>query len=106
MNELDIAIINLKLTTMLAGSHFSICAVDSCLKLAGVHPHGEAYKRLNVLHCINFSDMPESVFSQIPAMLGEVFNSGKTALTLSIVNAETGVVRPAPAQILQLRGAT
>lgn len=57
------------LNDMLAGAHFSICAIDNVAKLLDVNPKGEAYDTLHALHCINYDRMPPQLREAIPELI-------------------------------------
>ena len=66
---IDVEIIRVKLKTMMAGGHLSICVVDELLKLTGGIPDARTYNRLRALHCVNFKDMTPALRIEIPRML-------------------------------------
>jgi hypothetical protein len=39
-------------------SHFDICTVDECLKVAGITPPSQEKSALRAMHCVSYSDMP------------------------------------------------
>lgn len=51
--------LKLALKKMFTENHFSICTIDSCLKLTGAIPNKEVYKIMHTVHCVNFKDMDE-----------------------------------------------
>lgn len=53
------------LKKMFQGEHFSICDLDSIVKLLGCIPDKKDYEALRCLHCVNWSDMS-------PDLRGEV----------------------------------
>src|SRR3990167_4546121 len=65
--------ITIALREMFEGSHFSICAVDKCLKIAGVIPPAADYDALSVLHCVHWSNMPADFRDQVFVKTLELF---------------------------------
>lgn len=51
--------LKLALKKMFTQSHFSICTIDSCLKLTGVIPNKDIYKIMHTVHCVDFKEMDE-----------------------------------------------
>lgn len=49
--------LKLALKRMFQSSHFSICTIDSCLKLTGAIPNKEVYKIMHTVHCVDFKEM-------------------------------------------------
>jgi hypothetical protein len=49
--------LKLALKKMFQGNHFSICTIDSCLKLTGAIPNKEVYKIMSTIHCVDFKEM-------------------------------------------------
>lgn len=74
MDDIDAAIIETALRKMLADNHFSICTLDNIIKMTGVKPDPEAYKRLHVLHCVHFNAMPPTVIEALPDLIRRVLN--------------------------------
>ena len=66
---------------MLKDKNFSICRVDDVCKVIGARPAGAAYDMLAALHCVHYSEMPQAVLDDLPALLNEVF---KQATTVSV----------------------
>ena len=65
--------ITIALREMFEGSHFSICAVDKCLKIAGVIPPAADYDALSALHCVHWSKMPADFRDQVFVKTLELF---------------------------------
>jgi hypothetical protein len=59
------------LNNMLKGSHFSICTIDSILKIINVHPNRNAYDMLHALHCVHYKDMPVELRKILPNLIRE-----------------------------------
>lgn len=54
--------------------HFDICRFDQILKLSNITIPEETYQTLRILHCINYSKMPESFRIRLKASLIEMFS--------------------------------
>lgn len=65
MTEFEKQSIAIALKKMFQGTHFNICTVDNCLKIAGVIPLGKDYQVLAALHCIDWKDMPLDFRNQV-----------------------------------------
>ena len=61
------AVIKAKLNDMFnKAPHFSICEINELGRLLGTNPKAHPnYKYLHALHCINYSDMDEEIYSQL-----------------------------------------
>jgi hypothetical protein len=68
------------LNSMFKKGHFDICCIRNVGELLGVDPKfaGEAYKILQPLHCINFSDMPSELRDAIPSLIRECLQQEPT----------------------------
>lgn len=51
--------------------YFSICQLDSTLKIIGARQGGDAYKMLNALHCVSYSKMSPELRERIPYLVNE-----------------------------------
>lgn len=51
--------------------HFSICTVDSLMKLVGTTARTPAYTQLHALHCVDYADMPKELRDRIPHLVRE-----------------------------------
>jgi hypothetical protein len=49
--------IKLALKKMFSDSHFSICTIDSCLKLIGIVPDKDIYQIMQTVHCVQYKEM-------------------------------------------------
>jgi hypothetical protein len=47
------------------GTYFSICELDSIIKLLGCLPDKKDYEALKCLHCVNWSDMPPDLRDEV-----------------------------------------
>ncbi len=61
MDEIDIRVAQTALKEMFKGDHFSICTIDTLLKLTGCIPNEQNYNRLSALHCIHWKDMDKDI---------------------------------------------
>lgn len=59
------------LNNMLAGSHFSICTIDTIGEMLGVSVKGEAYAMLRSLHCMDWGKMPAEIKEAVPGLIQE-----------------------------------
>lgn len=51
--------------------HFSICTVDSMMKLIGATERSPAYTQLSALHCVDYADMPQDLRERLPLLVRE-----------------------------------
>ena len=65
--------ITIALREMFEGSHFSICTVDQCLKIANVVPPAKEHDALAALHCVHWSKMPADFRQQVFIKTLELF---------------------------------
>ena len=75
MTNIEILVCKTALKKMEKDGYFSICVIDNILKMSNGVPNGKLYQMLRTLHCVNFSDMPEELLSDLPKMIGEVLSS-------------------------------
>lgn len=57
---------------------FSICEVDTIMKVFGISMRRQdspAYEKLRLLHCVHFDEMDPVLYVQIPALMNEVFGT-------------------------------
>lgn len=71
-DDLDKLFIETNLRKMVSNGWFSISDIDSILKVTKSVPDQEIYKRLHLLHCVHFKDMPEPVLQALPDMIRKV----------------------------------
>jgi hypothetical protein len=75
MKEFERQAIITALKKMITGSYFSICVIDSCIKIIGCIPPRDIYNALSVLHCVYWNDMTpifrEEVKRNIMVVLSE-----------------------------------
>lgn len=65
--------ITIALREMFESSHFSICTVDKCLKIANVIPPATDYEALSALHCVDWKKMPADFRQQVFVKTLELF---------------------------------
>lgn len=65
--EIKLEIIETSVKHIFRKDYFSICDVDTLLKLTGSIPDGETYRGLSALHCVHYKDMS-------PKLRGWLFN--------------------------------
>lgn len=73
MTDLEQKAIEAALRKMFAQGHFSICTIDTCLKLLGVPQGGKSYQLLHALHCVNYADMDRELAQAIPGLIADIF---------------------------------
>lgn len=71
------------LKKMFEGNHFSICDLDSIIKLLGCIPDKRDYQALHCLHCVNWADME-------PALRDEVLK--RVVMIVETVGFDTSVL--------------
>lgn len=54
---------------MLGEGHFSICTIDSILKLTGGIPPQREYDMLRALHCVDFKAMSPRLRVELPRLM-------------------------------------
>lgn len=74
MDKLDQAIIETALRKMFSDRRFSICDLDNVIALLETKPDPAAYKRLRVLHCMEYGEMPAEVLRALPDLVYRVLN--------------------------------
>lgn len=55
--------------------HFSICTIDNCISVTGIHIQGERYKVYSACHCISWRDMLPDFRQTLIAMILDDFRS-------------------------------
>lgn len=66
------------LKNMFSGGHFNICAVRDSLKALDIKPLPGQMQPLEVLHCINWRDMPANFRDQVMGRVLALFDEGTT----------------------------
>lgn len=77
MNDIEKMVIATAMRKMFEKGWVDICAIDQCLRVAGVIPPKRARELLSTLHCVNFGDMPRELVDRLPGLLTECFNGLK-----------------------------
>ncbi len=74
MDNLTAQFIAEAMNGMFKESHFSICTVDSALKLACIPSQdSHAYNMLRIMHCKDWAQMSPEVKNSIPMLIDRVF---------------------------------
>lgn len=74
--KLQILTATVTVNEMLKGGHFSICTIDKAAKVLGLNrPSGEAYDMLNALHCVDFANMPQELYQELPGLIQQVLGT-------------------------------
>ena len=60
MTDFQLASVVDAVNRMFRGTHFSICTVDSCMKITGAVRTSD-YQALTLYHCVNYSDMTREI---------------------------------------------
>lgn len=81
MDELQILAAETALRKMVKQGHFSICTVDEILKMTGGVPDARTYQVLRLLHCVNYSEMPDELREKLPELLKAVFSGSAIDVT-------------------------
>lgn len=68
------AAVRVAINGLLIHRHFSICALDGILKVLGIPQGGRNYHTLNMLHCMDYADMPPAVLNGLPQVITEVLS--------------------------------
>jgi hypothetical protein len=61
MNDFQKQAVIVAVKKMFTDQYFSICTLDSCIKVCGVTPNKQDYETLKTLHCVDWADMPTSL---------------------------------------------
>ncbi len=88
MDDIKSMVIKTALKKMMDDGHFSICTIDSILKITGGIPDSHDYDMLHALHCVNYKIMPAELLKELPVLIGKVLNSEGIKLDYSILDAE------------------
>lgn len=74
MDEVDKAVIATALKDMFRSNHFSICTIDKLQKLSGCYADPKTYQRMNALHCVHYSEMPQGMKDWLVLQCAEIFS--------------------------------
>ncbi|WP_454752197.1 hypothetical protein [Cupriavidus necator] len=91
MTDLEQKAIEAALRKMFAQGHFSICTIDTCLKLLGIPQGGKSYQLLHTLHCVSYADMDRDLAQAIPGLIADLFQG----VTLDVAGLARGRETPA-----------
>ncbi len=74
----DVEVCKVRLDKMFRDSFFSVCEVDTCMKLLKVSRTStqDSYNRLYGMHCISWRDMSPLMLDMIPVLISNVLTSG------------------------------
>lgn len=95
MDDFQKMVVQTALMEMFTAKHFSICAVDACLKITGSIPNKKTYDALHALHCVNYSSMPSALREQIVKKTLSLFQNDGFDLSAFTI----GLGAPAPTTI-------
>ena len=56
---------------------FSICNIDSVMKVIGNSHQGDAYKQLRALHCVHYDKMRPELVAILPQLVNEALRDGQ-----------------------------
>ncbi|WP_316150488.1 hypothetical protein [Cupriavidus sp. BIC8F] len=101
MTALEQHAIEAALRKMFAQGYFSICTIDSCLKLLGIPQGGKTYQLLHTLHCVHFADMDRDLAQAVPGMLAELFQGVSFDFPSLLVRQALVPDVPAKAEIVE-----
>lgn len=92
MSDLKLLAAQAALTKMLSESHFSICTIDSIVKMNDLKPDREAMAILKTLHCVDYNQMPHELLGALPDLIARVLQSPNfDASKINIVETGTGL---------------
>lgn len=72
MSELKVMAAEAALKKMVQGSHFSICTLDTIIKMMEVNPDRDAYNILHTLHCVDYNLMPPELLQALPDLIATI----------------------------------
>lgn len=72
-------------------SHFSICQLDSVLKIINAPQGSDAYTLLRSLHCVDYAKMPRDLRDRIPHLVNECLRPPEVLECLATSVALQGV---------------
>ncbi len=84
LTTLERLAIKAALDKLASDRHFSICTVDSILRVCGLPQGGRTYRALHLLHCVNYGDMSPELLASIPEAMAELF--ARQALDFDNIN--------------------
>jgi hypothetical protein len=71
--------------------YFSVCQLDSVLKVVNRPQSGDAYTLLRSLHCVEYANMPQALRDRIPHLVNECLRSPDAQPCLATTVALQGV---------------
>jgi len=72
-------------------SHFDICTINKCLKIANLKPVGKLYNQLSALHCVDYSEMDTAMLKEIQDMVRELFDGDRVILSDAPLSSEFAI---------------
>lgn len=66
-------VIKTSLAKMFTDSHFSICTIDDCMKVAEVKAEQEVYNMLHALHCVHWARMDKQTRAWVAEAVVGIF---------------------------------
>lgn len=90
--QLEAAIINTALRNMVIKGWVDICTIDQVIKLLKSLPDTVAYKRLHLLHCVYFKDMPPEVRAAVPELITACLDGHEFDLDSALRPTTSGAV--------------
>lgn len=75
MSDLKVMAAEAALKKMVQGSHFSICTLDTIIKMMDVKPDRDAYSILHTLHCVDYNQMRPELLQALPELIATVLRS-------------------------------
>jgi hypothetical protein len=81
-HDVKLTAIQTSFQQMVEKGHFSICTAKQAARLLGVSFSGEQETFMELLHCVNFADMPDAVRAELQWVLEEVLS--RDAFTITV----------------------
>lgn len=75
MSDLKVMAAEAALKKMVQSSHFSICTLDTIIKMMDVKPDRDAYSILHTLHCVDYNQMRPELLQALPDLIATVLRS-------------------------------
>ena len=75
-------VVETALNKLFSERHFSVCTLDTVMKVMNISDKSDAYKQLHALHCVDYADMSDDMRQVLPMLVNE-------ALKLPVINMAT-----------------
>lgn len=99
MNVIEQLAIETALANMVKNGRFSICTIREILQLTStVCGDQQALKTLELLHCVNFADMPPELLHALPSLIQKVLGGTTLNITAMVLRS----TRPEPGKIIDI----